>query len=83
MDPSPQFIAIALFFSCILLYNALIKKKMIKGNQIKEAPEPDGAWPIIGHLHLLGGGESLKEEGRLSSFQYDANTSIKSTCLVS
>uniref|UniRef100_A0A6N2NKA9 Cytochrome P450 n=1 Tax=Salix viminalis TaxID=40686 RepID=A0A6N2NKA9_SALVM len=58
MDPS-QFIAIALFFSCILLYNALIKKTSIKGNQIKEAPEPDGAWPIIGHLHLLGGGDQL------------------------
>ena len=59
MDPSPQLIAIALFFSCILLYNALIKKKSIKGNQIKKAPEPDGAWPIIGHLHLLSGGDQL------------------------
>ncbi|KAL9348750.1 hypothetical protein Peur_060116 [Populus x canadensis] len=59
MDPSPQLIAIALFFSCIFLYNALIKKNSIKGNQIKEAPEPAGAWPIIGHLHLLGGGDQL------------------------
>lgn len=59
MDPSPQSIAIALFFSCILLYNALIKKNSIKGNQIKKAPEPAGAWPVIGHLHLLGGGDQL------------------------
>lgn len=25
----------------------------------KHAPEPAGAWPIIGHLHLLGGAEQL------------------------
>ncbi|XP_062101141.1 xanthotoxin 5-hydroxylase CYP82C4-like [Humulus lupulus] len=25
----------------------------------QEAPEPSGAWPIIGHLHLLGGEDQL------------------------
>jgi hypothetical protein len=35
MDPSPQLIAIALFFSCILLYNALIKKTVLKVTKLK------------------------------------------------
>ncbi|KAK9109023.1 hypothetical protein Sjap_017083 [Stephania japonica] len=30
-----------------------------KKNTKKEAPEAGGAWPIIGHLHLLGGREQL------------------------
>ncbi|XP_019186129.1 PREDICTED: cytochrome P450 CYP82D47-like [Ipomoea nil] len=40
---------VVLFFLC----NTLLSKP--KHNQ-KMAPEPAGAWPIIGHLHLLAGG---------------------------
>lgn len=28
-------------------------------NKSKEAPIPAGAWPLIGHLHLLGGDDQL------------------------
>lgn len=35
-----------------------IFKKPKKPKHVK-APEPTGAWPIIGHLHLLGGKEQL------------------------
>ena len=43
---TPRFRLIALF------------KKTKKPKHVK-APEPCGAWPIIGHLHLLGGKEQL------------------------
>ncbi|KAK1427371.1 hypothetical protein QVD17_16054 [Tagetes erecta] len=41
----------------------LVYVKFIHGTESKlnerEAPEPDGAWPIIGHLRLLGEGNQL------------------------
>ncbi|KAK1554271.1 hypothetical protein Q3G72_009962 [Acer saccharum] len=55
--------SIALIFSLTLLYNALLKRStksiQVSKNTSNKAPEPDGAWPIIGHLHLLGGGDQL------------------------
>ncbi|KAJ4830075.1 hypothetical protein Tsubulata_009283 [Turnera subulata] len=34
-------------------------KNSNKGSRSGKAPEPAGAWPIIGHLHLLGGKDQL------------------------
>ncbi|XP_012071739.1 xanthotoxin 5-hydroxylase CYP82C4 [Jatropha curcas] len=60
MDSSLQLIAIALFFSLIFLCNGGLRgKKSSKFSKSREAPEPSGAWPIIGHLHLLGGADKL------------------------
>ncbi|XP_024022197.1 cytochrome P450 82C4-like, partial [Morus notabilis] len=60
--PSLQvLITLALFASSVILYYALLRKKS-KPTRITpgvQAPEPEGAWPIIGHLHLLGGGDQL------------------------
>eukprot|EP00262_Sarcandra_glabra_P004766 TRINITY_DN16017_c0_g1_i1.p1 TRINITY_DN16017_c0_g1~~TRINITY_DN16017_c0_g1_i1.p1 ORF type:complete len:517 (+),score=39.99 TRINITY_DN16017_c0_g1_i1:202-1752(+) len=44
-------------FALTLLYHLLIAKS--KGAKCKEAPEVAGAWPVIGHLHMLGGHEQL------------------------
>lgn len=54
MDPYLQLTAIVVFVSLIFYFCSLLKKK-----RSGEAPEPAGAWPIIGHLHLLGGGDQL------------------------
>lgn len=55
-----QVTTLALFASLVLLYYALLRKKnkSTKSTRV-QAPEPAGAWPIIGHLHLLGGGDQL------------------------
>ncbi|KAF8393876.1 hypothetical protein HHK36_020074 [Tetracentron sinense] len=53
-----QGIAICVFlFTLISLYCLLRGVVSIRGNKNKSraAPEPAGAWPIIGHLHLLTG----------------------------
>ncbi|CAD5329682.1 unnamed protein product [Arabidopsis thaliana] len=41
--------------------NTSIKSTCLKSKKPKyvKAPAPSGAWPIIGHLHLLGGKEQL------------------------
>ena len=61
MDTYLQFTAFAVFVSLIFLYYSLLQKTKSSAcsNNSKEAPEPAGAWPIIGHLHLLGGGDQL------------------------
>ncbi|KAL8261225.1 hypothetical protein R6Q59_025274 [Mikania micrantha] len=41
-----------------LVYFIFIRKTNTLSTE-REAPEPDGAWPIIGHLHLLGGSDQL------------------------
>nr|GFA09457.1 cytochrome P450 82C4-like [Tanacetum cinerariifolium] len=35
------------------------RRAFVSKSTAKEAPEPGGGWPIIGHLHLLGGGDKL------------------------
>ncbi|KAL0286373.1 UNVERIFIED_CONTAM: Xanthotoxin 5-hydroxylase CYP82C4 [Sesamum angustifolium] len=39
----------------LLLYKLWRKKQRQNSNNLKSAPEPAGAWPLIGHFHLLGG----------------------------
>lgn len=53
--------SIIFVFSLLLfLYNASLRgRKSSNVRKTKKAPEPAGAWPIIGHLHLLGGGDQL------------------------
>ncbi|XP_058082393.1 cytochrome P450 CYP82D47-like [Magnolia sinica] len=53
-----QFQAIAGFFASLLLY----KLWMIRVTSKKEAPEPAGGWPVIGHLHMLGGHEPFMRQ---------------------
>ncbi|XP_009606708.1 cytochrome P450 CYP82D47-like [Nicotiana tomentosiformis] len=53
-------IAITLASSLVflfLIYNQFLSTKRNNG-QRKRVPEAAGAWPIIGHLHLLSGSES-------------------------
>ncbi|KAM0967890.1 hypothetical protein ACFX13_016635 [Malus domestica] len=58
MDLSIQLTVISLFVSLIFLIRSFLKKK-VQDSKSREAPEPAGGWPIIGHLHLLGGGDQL------------------------
>ncbi|KAK4408689.1 Xanthotoxin 5-hydroxylase CYP82C4 [Sesamum angolense] len=39
----------------LLLYKLWSKKHRQNSNSLKSAPEPAGAWPLIGHFHLLVG----------------------------
>ncbi|CAH8274650.1 unnamed protein product [Arabidopsis lyrata] len=48
----------SLFVPILLFVFIALFKKSKKPNHVK-APAPSGAWPIIGHLHLLGGKEHL------------------------
>ncbi|CAL8995827.1 unnamed protein product [Prunus brigantina] len=59
MNLSFQLIIISVFVSLIFLLRAFVRKAAVVGSKSREAPEPAGAWPIIGHLHLLGGGDQL------------------------
>ncbi|KAL5984780.1 hypothetical protein ACLOJK_038616 [Asimina triloba] len=56
MDASLQFQAIAGVIALIFLYSLV--RTGAKGKS-QNPPEPPGAWPIIGHLLLMGGHESL------------------------
>ncbi|KAI3930626.1 hypothetical protein MKX01_037072 [Papaver californicum] len=42
---------------CILLFKFLIVKKINRKSSRNRAPEPKGAWPIIGHIPLLRGSD--------------------------
>ncbi|WCJ35337.1 cytochrome P450 family 82 subfamily C polypeptide 4 [Euphorbia peplus] len=62
MDFSLQLTTITLLLSFIFLYSIYPRvKKSGKANKSTsgQAPEPAGSWPIIGHLHLLGGADKL------------------------
>lgn len=48
--------AIASLLAFVIGYKALRRRVFFNTKtQGKRAPEPQGAWPLIGHLHLLGG----------------------------
>lgn len=51
MDCLFLFEATGTLLACLLLYYLW----KLKTSPNTKAPEPGGAWPIIGHLHLLGG----------------------------
>jgi cytochrome P450 len=48
-------IAIASVISLIFLFKILIQKRSDTSKNKNPPPQAKGAWPIIGHLHLLGG----------------------------
>ncbi|KAD6119158.1 hypothetical protein E3N88_10429 [Mikania micrantha] len=47
------------FASLIFLFYVIFIRRSKSKSSAEEAPELGGAWPIIGHLHLLGGGDQL------------------------
>ncbi|KAL9418728.1 hypothetical protein AB3S75_036641 [Citrus x aurantiifolia] len=49
--------ALVIFLSIFLLISRNGQKRTIKKKQAQRAPRAGGAWPLIGHLHLLGGPE--------------------------
>ncbi|KAF8406374.1 hypothetical protein HHK36_008461 [Tetracentron sinense] len=51
--------SVALFVAVylVLYYLNIIRRPRSVESKRSRAPEPAGAWPIIGHLHLLGGRE--------------------------
>lgn len=51
MNLLSHFLAVAGFLWLLILYNVWRAKR----DNVKSAPEPSGAWPLIGHLHLLNG----------------------------
>uniref|UniRef100_A0A5B7A2Y7 Uncharacterized protein n=1 Tax=Davidia involucrata TaxID=16924 RepID=A0A5B7A2Y7_DAVIN len=57
MDCLSHLLAIVGILVLVVLYNfqRIHRAKRNKSKSTSEAPEPSGAWPIIGHLHLLGG----------------------------
>ncbi|KAL8261229.1 hypothetical protein R6Q59_025278 [Mikania micrantha] len=50
---------IVTYLSILLLFYVIFTHRAKTKPTQNEAPEPDGAWPIIGHLHLLGGGDQI------------------------
>lgn len=52
MDFLSQLLALSGVLALIMLYN--YGRRSINNNKVNSPPEPSGAWPIIGHLHLLG-----------------------------
>ncbi|KAJ0025698.1 hypothetical protein Pint_08878 [Pistacia integerrima] len=57
MEFLPKPIAVAAIFA-VFLYTFLLISRLIvqrNGSKKRAAPEAGGAWPVIGHLHLLGG----------------------------
>ncbi|KAK9130005.1 hypothetical protein Sjap_010492 [Stephania japonica] len=61
-----QLIACTVFLALITIYLIFSRKTNIKSteriNGGRKAPEPGGAWPIIGHLHLFGAHEPLHQK---------------------
>ncbi|XP_077224549.1 cytochrome P450 CYP82D47-like [Tasmannia lanceolata] len=55
MDFDLQLETIAGLLAMLIFYNIWIAKTKTKKSKFKQAPEPAGGLPIIGHLHLLRG----------------------------
>ncbi|XP_077216534.1 strychnine-10-hydroxylase-like [Tasmannia lanceolata] len=51
--------AITGFLALIIFYNVYFARAKSNKSKNKEAPEPAGGWPVIGHLHLLGASKPL------------------------
>lgn len=50
---------LVLLISLLFLFFIVLINRNKSKSTTKEAPELGGGWPIIGHLHLLGGGNQL------------------------
>ncbi|TYJ35076.1 hypothetical protein E1A91_A05G212200v1 [Gossypium mustelinum] len=59
MDPFFQLTAVTIFLSIVFYKVLLGREESNAGSSKRMAPEPEGAWPILGHLHLLGGSDQL------------------------
>ncbi|WCJ35336.1 cytochrome P450 family 82 subfamily C polypeptide 4 [Euphorbia peplus] len=59
LNQNVQVLLVSGLISLTFLYISLHRRKRISNKKHKEAPEPSGAWPIIGHLHLLAGSSNL------------------------
>lgn len=58
MDPLFQFLLTlfsSLFALLVCLYFQYLRRQIIHEKKTCNAPQAGGAWPIIGHMHLLGG----------------------------
>ena len=49
--------ALVIFLSIFLLISRNGQKRTLKKKQAQQAPKAGGAWPLIGHLHILRGPE--------------------------
>ncbi|KAI3759024.1 hypothetical protein L6452_06597 [Arctium lappa] len=52
----PPTVATIVFVIVIAILLQILERKKANRRKKKEAPQANGAWPIIGHLHLLLGG---------------------------
>ncbi|XVF78416.1 hypothetical protein PTKIN_Ptkin14bG0130700 [Pterospermum kingtungense] len=59
MDFSSSLLAIAGILGLALLYKLWKQRTSFHQNRYLLAPEPSGALPFIGHMHLLGGKRTL------------------------
>ncbi|CAK7347634.1 unnamed protein product [Dovyalis caffra] len=73
-----RLIAISGFVSFAFLCYALLRIRSTEKS--REAPEPNGAWPIIGHLHLLRGADQLHETLGLMADKYGPAFNIRLGC---
>ncbi|KAL9140718.1 hypothetical protein ABFS82_14G055500 [Erythranthe guttata] len=55
MNFLPHILTLSGVLAPILLYTLWRRSAHNRKHKCNSAPEPSGAWPIIGHLHLLGG----------------------------
>ena len=55
MNLLSHLLAIAGLMGLLLLYNVWRIKSFAHRGKGRSAPEPSGAWPFVGHLHLLSG----------------------------
>ncbi|GLT58602.1 hypothetical protein SLA2020_314810 [Shorea laevis] len=55
----PQYSMFAILFFPLLLFSLLWISNYLFKNKKREVPQAGGAWPLIGHLHLLRGSQPL------------------------
>ncbi|GKV04741.1 hypothetical protein SLEP1_g16854 [Rubroshorea leprosula] len=55
----PQYSMFAILGFPLLLFSFLWISNNLFKNKKREVPQAGGAWPLIGHLHLLGGSQPL------------------------
>ncbi|CAN1273731.1 Cytochrome P450 82A3 [Linum perenne] len=52
---SPSTIILTLVVASLVIFYVLFRPSPVGNTSLNPPPQADGAWPIIGHLHLLGG----------------------------